>query len=71
MVWLLALLCAVLENKDWLKDCPQSLSSIDGILMIFVLFSSLDQAEKYKKYLSSKHPNINIPLGIIQTSRNA
>ena len=26
---------------------------------IFVLFSSSDQAEKFKKYLSSKHPNIH------------
>ena len=29
---------------------------------IFVLFSSLDQAEKFKKYLSSKHQNINFSL---------
>ena len=29
---------------------------------IFVLFSSLDQAEKFKKYFSSKHPNINFLL---------
>ena len=26
---------------------------------VFVLFSSMDQAEKFKKYLSSKNPNIN------------
>ena len=26
------------------------------------LFFSLDQAEKFKKYLSSKHPNINFSL---------
>ena len=26
------------------------------------MFSSLDQAEKFKKYLSSKHPNINFSL---------
>ena len=58
-------------GNKWLKDCPQSLSSIDGMLMIFVLFSSHDQAEKFKKYLSSKHPNIKFSLGIIQTSRNA
>ena len=49
------------ENK-WLKDCSHSLKPffyrwyVDDI---FVLFSSLDQAEKFKKYLSSKHPNIN------------
>ena len=28
---------------------------------VFVLFSSMDQAEKFKKYLSSKNPNINFP----------
>ena len=26
---------------------------------VFVLFSSMDQAEKFKKYLSSTNPNIN------------
>ena len=29
---------------------------------IFALFFSLDQAEKFKKYLFSKHPNINFLL---------
>ena len=28
----------------------------------FVLLSSLNQAEKFEKYLSSKHPNINFSL---------
>ena len=43
------------ENK-WLKDCPHSLKPafhrryVDDI---FVLFSSLDQSEKFKKYLLS------------------
>ena len=32
------------------------------MLMIFVLFSSLDQAKKFKKYLSSKHPSIKFSL---------
>ena len=52
------------ENK-WLKDCPHSLNPIfyrRYIDHIFVLFSSLDQAEKFKKYLSSKQPNINFSL---------
>ena len=40
------------ENK-WLKDCPHSLKHVcyrwcDDL---FVLFSTLDQAEKFKKYL--------------------
>ena len=52
------------ENK-WLKDCPHSLKPVfyrRYVDDIFVLFSSLDQAEKFKKYLSSKHPNINFSL---------
>ena len=49
------------ENK-WLKDSPHSLKPVfyrRYVDDIFVLFSSLDQAEKFKKYLSSKHPSIN------------
>ena len=52
------------ENK-WLKDCPHSLKPVfyrRYVDNIFVLFSSLDQAEKFKKYLSSKHPNIKFSL---------
>ena len=52
------------ENK-WLKDCPHSLKPVlyrQYVDDIFVLFSSLDQAEKFKKYLFSKHPNINFSL---------
>ena len=51
------------ENK-WLQDSPHSLMKtvfyrryVDDI---FVLFSSLDQAEKFKKYLSSKHLSIKL-----------
>ena len=49
------------ENK-WLKYCPHGLKPVfysryvDNIL---VWFSSLNHAEKFKKYLSFKHPNIN------------
>ena len=52
------------KNK-LLKDCPHSLKLVfqrQYVDDIFVLFSSLDQAEKCKKYLSSKHPNINFSL---------
>ena len=52
------------ENK-WLKDCPHSLKPVfyrRYVDDIFVLFSSLDQAEKFKKYLSSKYPNIKFSL---------
>ena len=43
------------ENK-WLKDCPHSLKPAFHRLYlddIFVLFSSLDQAERFKKHLLS------------------
>ena len=49
------------ENK-WLKDCPQGLKPVfyrRYVDDIFVLFSSLNHVEKFKKYLTSKHPNIN------------
>ena len=52
------------ENK-WLKDCPNSLRPVfyrRYVDDIFVLFSSLDEAEKFKKYLFFKHPNINFSL---------
>ena len=52
------------ENK-LLKDCPQSLKAVFYIRYvddIFVMVSSLDQAEKFKMCLSSKHPNINFSL---------
>ena len=52
-------------EKKWLKDCPHSLKPVfyrRYVDDIFVLFSSLDQAEKFKKYLSSKHLNINFSL---------
>ena len=37
-------------------------SSVDGMLMMFILFSSLDHTEKFKEYLYSKLPNINFLL---------
>ena len=52
------------ENKC-LKDCPHSLNPVfyrRYVNDIFVLFSSLDQLEKFKKYLSSKHPNVKFLL---------
>ena len=48
------------ENK-WLKDCPHGLKPVFHrryVGDIFLLFSSLDHAEKFKKCLSSKRPNI-------------
>ena len=48
-------------EKKWLRYCLHGLKPVfyrryaDDI---FVLFSSFDHAEKFKKYLSSKHPNI-------------
>ena len=55
----LALIIRSFENI-WLKDCPHSLKPVfyrQYVDDIFVFFSSLDQVEKFKKYLSSKHPN--------------
>ena len=52
------------ENKC-LKDCPHSLKPVfyrRYVNDIFVLFSSLDQVEKFKKYLSSKYPNVKVLL---------
>ena len=52
------------ENK-WLKDFPHSLKSVfyrRYVDDIFVLSSFLNQAEKFKKYLFSKHPNIDFSL---------
>ena len=52
------------ENK-WFKGCPHSLKPVlyrRYVDQIFVMFSSLDKAEKFKKYLSSKHPNIKFSL---------
>ena len=52
------------ENK-WLKNCPHGLKpSFYGRYVddIFVLLSFLDHARKFKKYLSSKHRNINFSL---------
>ena len=52
-------------GNKWLKDCPHSLKRVfysRCVDDIFALFSSLDQAEKFKNYLSSKHPNINFSL---------
>ena len=52
------------ENKC-LKDCPHSLKPVfyrRYVNDIFVLFSSLDQVEKFKKHLSSKYPNVKVLL---------
>lgn len=52
------------ENKR-LKDCPHGFKPVcyrrycDDI---FALFFSFDHAEKFKNYLSSKHPNITFLL---------
>ena len=52
------------ESK-WLRDCPNDFKPVfyrryvDNIL---ALFSSPDHADKFKEYLSSKHPNINFSI---------
>ena len=42
--------------------CTQKRLMISKTPCITPWFSSFDQAEKFKKYLSSKHPNINFSL---------
>ena len=48
-------------ESNFLRDCPNDFKPmfyrgyIDAIL---VLFSSLDHADKFREYLSSKHSNI-------------
>ena len=52
-------------EKKWLKDCHHSLKSVfyrRYVDDVFVLFSSFDQAEKFKKHSSSKHPSIKFSL---------
>ena len=58
---------ALVWNK-WLKDCPHCLKPVlhrryaGDIFVIFVSFSSLDQAKKFKRILPSKQPNVNFSL---------
>ena len=52
------------ESK-WLPDCPNDFKPVfyrRYVDDIFVLFSSPDHADKFKEYLSSKHPNINFSI---------
>ena len=54
-----AFMCSF-ENK-WLDDCPHGLKPVfyrRYVDDLFVWFSSLNHAEKFKKYLSYKHPKI-------------
>ena len=50
------------HEKKWLEDCPPDIKPkyyrryVDDI---FVLCNSLEQIEKFKQYLNSKHNNIN------------
>ena len=52
------------ESK-WLRDCPNDFKPVfyrRYVDDIFALFSSPDHADKFKEYLSSKHPNINFSI---------
>ena len=52
------------ESK-WLRDCPNDFKPVFYrcyIDDIFVLFSSPDHADKFREYLSSKHPNIKVSI---------
>ena len=46
----------------WLRDCPNDFKLLyyrRYVDDIFTLFFSPDHADKFKEYVSSKHPNIN------------
>ena len=52
------------ESK-WLRDCPNDFKPVfyrPYIDDIFVLCSSPDHADKFREYLSSKHPNIKLSI---------
>ena len=52
------------ESK-WLRDCPNNFKPVfyrRYVDDIFALFSSPDHADKFKGYLSSKHPNISFSI---------
>ena len=52
------------ESK-WLRDCPNDFKPVfyrRYIDDIFALFSSPDHADKFREYLSSKHPNIEFSI---------
>ena len=65
-------LCPALANifmcsfeSIWLRYCSNDFKPVFHrryIDNIFALFSSPDHAHKFKGYLSSTHPNINIPI---------
>ena len=49
------------ESK-WVRDCPKDFKPVffrRYVDDIFALLSSTDHADKFKEYLSSKHPDIN------------
>ena len=52
-------------ERKWLRDCPNDFKPVfyrRYVDDIFALFSSPDHADKFKEYLSSKHPNINFSI---------
>ena len=49
-------------ERKWLQDCPNDFKPMfyrQYVDDIFALFFSLDHADKFKEYLSSKHSNIH------------
>ena len=52
------------ESK-WLRDCPNDFKPVfyrRNANDIFALFPTPNHADKFKEYLSSKHPNINFSI---------
>ena len=52
-------------KSKWLRNCPNDFKPVfyrRYVDDIFVLFSSPDHADKFREYLSSKHPNIKFSI---------
>ena len=50
-------------DSKWLRDCPNDFKRVfhrRHVNDIFALFSSPDHTDKFKEYLSSKYPNLNL-----------
>ena len=54
--------CSFEKNGSKIALTVWSLSPTDGMLMIYLYCFLFSIKQKFKKYLSSKHPNINFSL---------
>ena len=52
-------------ESTWLRDCPNDFKRVSYrryVHDILALFSFPDHADKFREYLSSKHPDINVSI---------